>query len=184
MTAKPRMEDDSEKHRTETVTFRLSSKLITDLRNDAKLENISLNSFVTKIFTNHVQWERYERKFGLLPMTKPFLMKVLSRISDPQIIDLAQKIEKDNFRAIMAFIKENPSTRDFIEILRSWLTVSWMRNDLHVHEDGANHFMIQHDMDIKWSLYLKVLVSELYRDIFGKNVNIRITDKTLSLVFE
>lgn len=174
----------TDKPTTETVTFRLSSTLVKALRNDAKLENISLNSFVAKIFTNHVQWERYERKFGLLPMTKPFLKEALNRISDPQIIDLAQKIEKDNFRTIMAFMKENPTTGDFIEILRSWLTVSWMQNDLHVHEDGENHFMIQHDMNIKWSLYLKILVSELYRDIFGKNVDIRITDKTISLVFE
>ena len=59
--------------KTETITFRLPTHLIEELRNDAELEEVSLNAFVTRIFSNHIQWERYERKVGLLPMTKPFL---------------------------------------------------------------------------------------------------------------
>ena len=67
---------DPKKTKTETIAFRLSSALIDELRRDAELEKVSLNAFVTKIFSNHIQWERYERKVGLLPMTKPFLKEV------------------------------------------------------------------------------------------------------------
>jgi hypothetical protein len=47
------------KGKTETTTFRLSSALIEELRGDAEMEGVSLNSYASKIFSNHVQWERY-----------------------------------------------------------------------------------------------------------------------------
>jgi hypothetical protein len=39
-------------------------QLINELRKDAELEKVNLNAFVTRIFANHVEWERYERKMG------------------------------------------------------------------------------------------------------------------------
>ena len=69
---------DSKRAKTETVTFRLQSFLIDELRMDAELEGISLNDYVAKIFSNHIQWERYERKVGLLPMTEAFLRRIFS----------------------------------------------------------------------------------------------------------
>ncbi|MGH9995662.1 MAG: hypothetical protein ACRD4J_10570, partial [Nitrososphaeraceae archaeon] len=84
-------------HPTETITFRLPTALLEELRKDAELEKINLNAFVTRIFSNHIQWERYERKMGLLPMTKPFLKEVINQLTNDQIINLAQKIEKENF---------------------------------------------------------------------------------------
>ena len=50
---------------------------------------MNLNAFVTKIFANHVEWERYERKMGLLPMTKPFLKAVINRMNDEEIVQLS-----------------------------------------------------------------------------------------------
>jgi hypothetical protein len=39
-------------------------QLINELRKDAELEKVNLNAFVTRIFANHFEWERYERKMG------------------------------------------------------------------------------------------------------------------------
>src|ERR671923_2795661 len=122
--------NDEKKRRipTETITFRLPSSLIEELRKDAELEKISLNTFVTKIFTNHIQWERYERKVGLLPMTKPFLKEVLNQMSEEQVTSLAHKIEKDSFKSILRFMNENIELEDFLRFLRTWLTASWMQH--------------------------------------------------------
>ena len=75
---------DSARAKTETITFRLPVQLINELRKDAELEKVNLNAFVTRIFANHVEWERYERKMGLLPMTKPFLKDVINRMNDDE----------------------------------------------------------------------------------------------------
>lgn len=169
-------------HPTETITFRLPAALIDELRKDAELEKINLNAFVTRIFSNHVQWERYERKMGLLPMTKPFLKEVINHLTNDQIMNLAQKIEKENFKNILTFMNESHNIDDFVEILRTWLTVSWMQHNI-VLRNGSYHFNIQHDLGYKWSLYVQTLVSELSNDILQQRAEIKITENVISIVF-
>ena len=180
----PRGDEDSDAKRTktETVTFRLPSSLIDELRMDAELEGVSLNNYVAKIFSNHVQWERYERKVGLLPMTEAFLSEVLSQLTDEQIVNLAQRLEKQKFTNILAFMKNSHDVEDFVEVMRAWLTVSWMQQNIEVR-DGKYYFKIQHSLGEKWSLYVKTLISELSYDILGRKSDIRIVGDTLSFVF-
>jgi hypothetical protein len=185
MARRPSEYDNDEKKKrtpTETITFRLPSSLIEELRKDAELEKISLNTFVSKIFTNHIQWERYERKVGLLPMTKPFIKEVLNQLTDDQIANLAQKIEKQNFKDIFKFIKESHHLDDFVAFLRTWLTASWMQHNIVIRDDSYS-FTIRHDLGIKWSLYVKIVVTELSHDVLNKRVESEITDNLISLVF-
>jgi hypothetical protein len=62
---------------------------------------------------------KYERKVGLMPMTKPFLKEVVKQMTDEQIIHLTEKIEKDTFKNILTFRKSSHDIDDFIEVLRT-----------------------------------------------------------------
>ena len=168
---------------TETITFRLPSNLIDGLRKEAESDRISLNSLVTKIFANHIQWEKYERKVGLLPMTRTFLKEVVNQLSEEQIASMAQRTEKETFKNILTFMRESHSIEDFIFILRTWLNVSWMQHNIE-QKEGYYRFHIQHDLGIKWSIYVKILVSELSEDILNKKVQVKISASTISLVFQ
>jgi len=173
---------DLTKTKTVTISFRLPSVLLDELRREAEFENVTMNAFVTRIFSNHIKWERYERKVGLLPMTKVFLEKVINQLTNEQIINLAQKIEKEYFKNILTIMKQRHNTRDFVDVLRTWLTVSWMQHNIVVRNQSY-FFNIQHDLGIKWSLYVKTLVSELSEDILGKKVEININENIISLIF-
>ena len=175
-------DNPEKKVKTETITFRLPSSLIDELRSDAELGGVSLNNYVAKIFSNHVQWERYERKVGLLPMTEAFLSEVLNQLTDQQIVNLAQKLEKQKFKNIIAFMRDGQDVSDFVEVMRAWLTVSWMQQNIEVR-DGTYHFKIQHSLGPKWSLYVKTLLSELSQDILGRKAEISIVGDTISFVF-
>lgn len=176
------VDSESKKTKTETVTFRFPSSIIDELRMDAELQGISLNNYAAKIFSNHIQWERYERKVGLLPMTEAFLREVLSQLTDEQIVNLAQRLEKQKFTNILAFMKNSHEVDDFVEVIRAWLTVSWMQQNIEVR-DGKYYFKIQHSLGSKWSLYVKTLLSELSYDILGRKADISIVGDTLSFVF-
>ena len=175
-------DNPEKKVKTETITFRLPSSLIDELRSDAELGGVSLNNYVAKIFSNHVQWERYERKVGLLPMTEAFLSEVLNQLTDQQIVNLAQKLEKQKFKNIIAFMRDGQDVSDFVEVMRAWLTVSWMQQNIEVR-DGTYYFKIQHSLGPKWSLYVKTLLSELSQDILGRKAEISIVGDTISFVF-
>jgi len=173
---------DERKKRSQTITFRLDPDLIEEIKNDAELERINVNALVSKILSNHILWERYERKMGLLPMTKPFVQHSINRMSDDEIVHLAEEVEKDTFSDILNFMKGEYTVEDFIEILRSWLYVAWMQHDVVKGKDGYT-FKINHDLGRKWSLYVRTLVTELFHDIVQKRLDVRSTKNTITLVF-
>jgi len=168
--------------KTKTVSFRLSSSLIEELKQEAETEKINFNALISKILGNHVLWEKYERKVGLLPMTKPFVKDAIQRLTEKEIIHLAEVVEKDTFSDILNFMKGEYTINDFIEILRTWLNVAWMQHDIEKKKDTVI-FKIQHDLGKSWSLYVKTLATELFYDILGKKLEVTMTKTTIKLVF-
>ncbi len=173
---------EQKKKKTQTITFRLDADLIEDLKNESEMERINVNSLVSKILSNHILWERYERKMGLLPMTKPFVQHSINQMEDSEIIHLAEEVEKDTFADILNFMKGEYTVEDFIEILRSWLYVAWMQHDM-IKGNKKWTFKIQHDLGAKWSLYVKTLVTELFHDILQKRLEVKTTKNSITLVF-
>ena len=96
---------------------------------------------------------------------------------------LAHKIEKDSFKSILRFMNENIELEDFLRFLRTWLTASWMQHNIEIKNGSYYRFNIQHDLGIKWSLYVKTLVSELCHDVLNITVDVKIDDNLISLVF-
>ena len=88
---------DNAKKKSKTISFRLDSDLIDEMKNEAELERINVNALVSKILSNHILWERYERKLGLLPMTKPFVEHSINKMKNEEIVHLAEEVEKDTF---------------------------------------------------------------------------------------
>ena len=131
--------------KTETMTLRLPISIVKSLKNDAEFEKVSVNSLATRIFSDHISWEKYERKVGLLPMTKVFLENAVAKMTEDEVVNLAEKNEKDYFKNIIIFMKREHSKKEFIKILRSWLSVSWMQHVLELKE-GNYYFMIRHDL--------------------------------------
>jgi hypothetical protein len=137
---------------------------------------------VLKILGNHTLWEKYERKVGLLPMTKPFVKHAIQNLTKKEIIHLADVIEKDTFSDILNFMKGNYDIDDFIEILRTWLNVAWMQHAIEKKKNKVT-FKIQHDLGENWSLYVKTLATELFHDIIGEKLEVKLTKTTITLVF-
>ena len=168
--------------KSQTITFRLDSELISEIKKDGEIERINVNSYISKILTSHLLWERYERKMGLLPMTKPFIKHALQNVNDEEIVHLAQEVEKDTFSDILNFMKGEYTVNDFVEILRSWLYVAWMQHHIDMNEKTCI-FKINHDLGEKWSLYVKTLVTELFHDILQKKLEVKSTKNTVTLIF-
>lgn len=168
--------------KTQVTTFRLPASIMSELRKEANLEKINLNALVLKILANHVLWGRYERKVGLLPMTKPFVKAAIQRLNNDEIITLALEIEKETFYNILNFMKGEYTVNDFIEILRAWLNVAWMQHDIE-QKNNSYVFKIQHDLGEKWSLYVETLIKELFTDIVKKRLEIKSKKGNIMLIF-
>ncbi|MEM2160539.1 MAG: hypothetical protein QXN55_06270 [Candidatus Nitrosotenuis sp.] len=168
--------------KSQVCTLRLPASLIAELKKESNYEKVNFNSLVLKILSNHVLWGRYERKVGLLPMTKPFVNAAIHRLEDKEIVTLAKVIEKETFSNILHFMKRDYTVNDFIEILRAWLNVAWMQHNVEQNQDSYI-FTIHHELGEKWSLYVETLVKELFYDIINKRLEIKSKRGNITLIF-
>ncbi|HET9806465.1 MAG TPA: hypothetical protein VFP49_06135 [Nitrososphaeraceae archaeon] len=63
--------------KSKSTTFRLDSFVLGELQRDANQNEISLNGLVNKILKEYIEWGKYERKLGLIPVPKILLSSLI-----------------------------------------------------------------------------------------------------------
>ena len=59
--------------KNKTTSFRIDSFVLSELQRDANQNEISLNILVNQILKEYIEWGKYERKLGLIPVPKVLL---------------------------------------------------------------------------------------------------------------
>jgi hypothetical protein len=80
--------------KSESVTFRIESKTLKNLRREAEQKDISTNTLVNKIIKDHVKWYSNAAKAGFISVRRPFVSKVIKYLPDQEIISLAEYVAK------------------------------------------------------------------------------------------
>ncbi len=65
--------------KTRSVTFRLDSKVIDEIQEEADNREISLNVLVNQVLKRYAEWDRYENKIGMMPVPKVILSSLIDR---------------------------------------------------------------------------------------------------------
>ena len=80
-------------------------------------------------------------------------------------------------------MKQRHNTRDFVDVLRTWLTVSWMRSLTSSTKMSRIYSIFNMTWESNGHSTSKTLVSELSEDILGKKVEVNINENIISLIF-
>jgi hypothetical protein len=66
-----------------------------------------------------------------------------------------------------------------IETLEDYMRASGMKSD-HRIEGNLHHFIIQHDLGLKWSVFTEQLLTEIFRGFMpDKNIKFQTTESTV-----
>ncbi|GEM_PF-3941604 len=148
--------------KNETVSFRIDSKLLKALRDDAKHEQISLNSLVHKIFFMHANWYTHSIKNRLFMFPVEAFVDILNELSDEQIIEHSKKFAKKTIALDYTLGITGKSSADaFFSTLNFWAKSSGFDFQTNENEDYKG-ITIMHNAGKKFSL----LISLYFRSIF------------------
>ncbi len=82
------------------------------------------------------------------------------------------------------FIKGDYDLKRCIETLEDYMRASGMHSD-HRIEGNVHHFIIQHELGMKWSIFTEQLLKEIFRDFLpDKNLKCKTTDSTVIAAIE
>ena len=176
-------EVNNPKHKSESITFRLDSIILDKLRHEAQQKEISINTLVSQIIKQHTEWHSNAAKAGFISVRKGFLMKLIDRLSEQDIISLAEYIAKSSNKDLVLLLKSKYNIESALEFIESWIRISAYT---YRHEVNCTRhlYIIQHDMGRKWSIYLAELYRHLFEELETKKVEFDITDNTLSFVVD
>ena len=159
--------------KTMPITFRLTEKLVNDLRMDSENSSISLNTLVKQILEKYMRWEKYSNKIGLIPMTVPFVREAIDSLPDAKIREIAYDAGKEAFKELVLITTGRFDAGSFISVFNEWLTASHMV--FRYEFDGEKHnYVISHDMGEKWSFYISEFLQAICKDLEIEKLSVQI----------
>ena len=166
------------KAKTRSITYRLPEKVVNELEIEATQKNISQNVLVKQILEKYLQWDKFADKIGFIPVPSGIL-RALGDELDGKNIDAIIKVVHPIIKNTVMYMKGGYDLMRCIETLEDYMRASGMKSD-HRIEGGLHHFIIQHDLGLKWSVFTEQLLSEIFRGFMpDKNIKFQITESTV-----
>ena len=163
--------------KTRSITYRLPVKLVEELETEANQKEISQNVLVKQILEKYTQWDKFADVMGMVPIPKDILKTLGEEMEGDEInkiIDVILPLLKD----WIMFMKGNYDLKRAIESLEDYMRASGMTSD-HRIEGGVHHFIIQHNLGMRWSLFTEQLLKRIFHQFLpGTTMGCRTTPNT------
>lgn len=166
------------KEKTRSITYRLPEKLVEELETESMEKNISQNVLVKQILEKYVNWDRYAEKIGMIPVPTNILQRLGKEMSGKDIESIL-KVMLPMIKESVLFMKGKFDLKRCIETFEDYMRASGMKSD-HRIEGDLHHFIVQHDLGIKWSLLTERLFKEIFNEFIPEsNLMCQTTEKTV-----
>jgi hypothetical protein len=150
-----------QKHeQTRSISYRLPEHLVDELETEAMEKEISQNVLVKQILEKYVKWDRYADKIGMIPVPKDIL-KVLGDEMEGDVINKIIDTMTPLIKDWVMFMKGSYDLKRAIESMEDYMKASGMTSD-HRIEGDIHHFVIQHNLGMKWSLFTEMLLKQIF----------------------
>lgn len=152
------------------MTFRIDEDILNKLRTESEHRETNLNTFVNQIFKRYVECDMFESKVGMVPIAKQIIVELYGNMTKEEITDMANRIGKNVVRDIALFMKGDITLNSFL----SWFETRMKASSIEINHNikGSNHtFIVKHDLGEIWSLYHKIVLDLIFREVLDKKVD-------------
>ena len=176
------MENEERKSVTEVTSFRLSSKMLDNLKMVAKKEKTNVNTLVSQILESHLGWDLYASEVGWVVMLKAGMLELIKNLDTETITEIAKKIADSGAKEIALFMRGKYGIDEWISITQDRARMSGF--SLKEYQ-GKNkkRFVMHHDMGEKWSIFFKTYYETVF-DELGAKVHCDFTENSIVIELE
>ena len=173
--------------KSESVTFRIESEALRNLRREAGQKDISTNTLVNQLIKDHLNWHSKAAEAGFISVRRPFISKIIKYLPEQEIISLAEYVAKTTNKDSILLMKNEYTIKSALDLLESWIKISdYPYRHEETNNDQKKHsYVIQHDMGMKVSIYLDSLF-QFVLDELGQKKTIKFdkTESTLAFTID
>ncbi len=163
---------------TESISIRINKKTLDKLRTYAKNDGTSLNSEISTLLAFDVEWNMPAAKSGWVPVPKDILIAIMDKLDEKEIEGIAANTAKNALRDLVLAMRGRYTVKNTLDVLSKRSRAAGFHCN-EVEEDDEIHFIMQHGMGMKWSLYYKIFYDSALYDL-GCKAKFAMTDNTIT----
>ena len=174
---------NSQPHRSESITLRLDRIILDKLRREAEQKDISVNTLVSHLIRRHIDWHSNGAKSGFVNVRRGLLIDLINRLPEKEISLIAKYIAKKETKDFVLLLRSEYNIESALDVIETWIKIS---GHPYRHEVSYNphSYVIQHDMGMNWSLYMAEQYRFLFEEFGLKRVEFDVNDNTLDFVVD
>jgi hypothetical protein len=162
--------------KSESITFRLESRILENLRKKAKHDRVTLNTLVNQLIADYFEWSMTAVDAGWMVMPKVTASKAFELLSQDQILRVAHATFQE-MKDITIFMKGKDNQQSFLSVMRIGVEKSGF-GLRELEKEGKTTFIIQHDLGRNFSLLYKSVVEAIMYQ-YQVQVKFETTDHTV-----
>jgi len=162
------------------ISFRIDSKIKSQLETECELENVPVNQTLNKLVQKHLTWDKFAQEIGLVFISKSIFRNILNKLTDSEIKVLAATICRGTLRDATIFMKGDLNCTNLLEIVDMWITNSHIPFRKIAMENQNTRYIIQHELGVKYSTYLFTAITTLLSELGYGAENKQLEDNTLT----
>ena len=165
---------------SEGLSLRIDSDILNAIRKEALQKDISVNTLLNQITKQHVQWHSYAAAAGFVTIRKQSLMKLINRLDDAEISNIAKEISKES-KDFVILLRNEYNLESVLDVIQTWIRICAYKYKSEVKGATQLH-IIQHDMGKKWSFYLAEVFRYIFEQLEVRKIDFDTTENTLSFL--
>lgn len=172
-----KMNKENIKTPTEHVSFRINQKFLNHLKDIAKEEKVSLNTYVNQIFDSHLSWDLYAPELGWVVMLKSAMQELIKNVDKETIREIAKNTAEAGSKEIALSMRGSYDIKSWKSILKDRAKSSGFSIKEYT-KNGKTRLVLHHDMGESWSVFFETYYHTVFFEL-GSQVTTEHTENSI-----
>lgn len=168
----------SRRVKTESQSFRVDERVLDNLRDEAKRDNVTLSSLVNQILTKYVDYGRFANRMNALSLARKTFASILNAASEEDLVRVAEIEGRSSPVAFITSMNGHMSVENVVGFMKD---LSEHANLFEYSEISHSPptFTLVHELGIKWSVFLAHYLTEAFESA-GVQVKFTTSDRAVT----
>jgi len=171
------------KPKTATASFRLDESALEALQEDAKKQNVSVNTLLNQLVLTYSRYDRPMKRFQMVKLPASTFRYILQGAKNETIIEAGISSGSDVPKTYIVAKWGELTVETCLDYLRTMSTYSKLFDYSEIMHDGNVNVTLSHNFGIKGSLFLQNYVQAIFQPL-GKALKFSPDENAVAFVVQ
>jgi hypothetical protein len=151
--------------KTTIASFRINESVLDALREDAKRQNVSVNSLLNQILLTYINYDRPMKRFDMMKLPTSAIKRILEAATDDAVIEAGRTTGRDVPETYIRARWGELTVENALSFLKVTAEYSNRFEYSAITHDGRINITITHRLGAKGNLFLQSFVKAIFHQM-------------------